>query len=636
MIMNAGVAVLNENVYEALKGFYKMRKAYQTLDAIADSERTYLSQHEDELKAAGVNIEKMMGSTGNDDHAVHQQDQIGAHAKEDNSDDEFFDADDSGAAQDQPEYQGHVEDISGVVKDAANLSVNGPSQTSSEAPPPISSRLHPEADPAIQSLITHPIDLFIHSGTSLHYGIILLMLSMIPPAFSRLLSMIGFRGDRERGLAMLWRATAVRSNINGCVAALVLLGYYNGLISYLDILPPATYPKTRCDALLHDMRTEHPKSRFWYLQAARTRASMKDVEGAVAMLEAVESEPCGFRQVEALQWFEKSLNLMSIHDYPKTAASFQKCVEMSKWSHGLYHYITACAHIELYRYHTSTSGSVKRLVAPIDGLTPDAAQAAHHKEKAMYHLTERVPNHMAKKKFMGRQLPFDTFVLRKLAKWRERAAARGCDLIDAVGVSPLEEQIFFWGGFARMRPAQLHRSLLQLGWSDGGAGELLPEVRAHALAEPPGWDTEAIDERAMLTLLRAHIYRQLRQTRLTRAVLAENPPMAPGTPPDAFRGGNKDNWTAPISRYELAVAAWIEAGGSTGADAHHVDLSVEAERHAEEQRKGGLGKAYDQEKLRECLRLLEEAAGWESFDLDARFGIKITTGRDTIGKFLKT
>jgi len=69
---------------------------------------------------------------------------------------------------------------------------------------------------------------------------------------------------------MLWHST-VFENVNGAVAGLALLGYYNNLVGSCDILPSADedgedllgHPTMRCRALLDDMRGRYPASRLW-------------------------------------------------------------------------------------------------------------------------------------------------------------------------------------------------------------------------------------------------------------------------------------------------------------------------------------------------------------------------------------
>ncbi len=59
-----------------------------------------------------------------------------------------------------------------------------------------------------------------------------------------------------------------------------------------------------------------------------------------------------------------------------------------------------------------------------------------------------------------------------------------------------------------------------------------------------------------------------------------------------------------MAHYELAVCYWVEAGREDG----------------------------DRATLRTCSDELAKVEKWESFDLEARVGLKITTARETLKK----
>lgn len=185
-----------------------------------------------------------------------------------------------------------------------------------------------------------------------------------------------------------------------------------------------------------------------------------------------------------------------------------------------------------------------------------------------------VPDHAGKKRFMARQLPFDVFVARKIQKWEARALSRDISLADAIGVSPLEEMIYFWNGHRRMRPEQLQVSLERLAWSEDPATN-------------PQWVNEGLEERAALAVLRAAVLRRLGKhaeamTQLREEILCHAWP--------EFKGPLKDAWPCPVAHYEMAVNLWQVRDGSD----------------------------QDRARVRECSEWLEKVARWESFELDAR------------------
>ncbi|KAG9960712.1 hypothetical protein KCU61_g6306, partial [Aureobasidium melanogenum] len=556
-LMSAVVAVLTESLSESIKGFYKMRKAYVALQEIADAEKRYLKGRSSASVASSSTRSTVNSapSLASEAPSISGQTLV---APDEDVDDDFVDADETITGPATPTtYQGHLESKE-LESKLENLSIRpGSSSTQTPVPPVV------EEDD-FSDFANHPIDLFVHSGTNLCFGLMQLMLSLIPPAFSKLLYIIGFKGDRELGIQMLWRATQY-SNINGAMAGLVTLGFYNLTVGFCDIVTSDAYPKERLTTLLVQMRKRYPQSRLWRLEEARMLAANKQLEDAVTMCGTHEKSP--LKQVEALQWFEKSLNCMYMHRYEECATSFLTCVELNNWSHGLYYYIAGVCYVELYREAKSV----------------DAGRAQKYATRAT-ELLRKVPIHAGKKRFMARQLPFDAFVTRKITKWEERSKARGVSFVDAVGIAPVEEIIYFWAGFKRMRKEHLVHSLERLAWS-----------------EQNGCHDNAVDELATLSLLRATVTRWLGDTKTARQILETQVLTHEWS---EFKGGNKDNWSLPVAHYEMSVIEWIEAGGEKGS----------------------------RQQLESCSRWVEKAAKWEAYDLDARVGLKVTTARETLKK----
>lgn len=618
--MSAIVGVLNESLTEAIKSFYKLRKAYLTLESVLDAEKKFLKERstsslgstkstlssrpasrasatgnpsiqkplameETSAAASKSSLDKSVRDQRDNEKllpATARADKEKPAPNDEEEDFDFVDAEEEHEGVVTPaEYMGHlnvpVAQGQAVTLDNAekNLDISSsPAKDlpSSEKPPDATVPRAAEdfaqltlsetvqANDNISLFGDHPIDLFIISGSNFCFGILLLMISMVPPAFSTLLKIVGFKGDRERGIQMLWQATKFH-DIHGAMAGLVLFMYYNGITSFCDIIPQTgegSYPQAQCKTLLVEMRKRYPASHLWLLEESRMLASDKKLEESVEF--AANNKESKLKQLEALGWFERALYTMYMHDYEGTSTAFLKCITLNNWSHGLYYYICGASHVELYRRDKTAN--------------PAAAQA--HAAKAVEYFQRVAPN-TGKRAFMGRQLPFDVFVKRKVAKWEQRAKEWKCDFIDAVGVSPLEEMIYFWNGYKRMRNDHVDTSLANLAWSES--------------AENPHWAKESLDEKGIIALLRAACLRSKGETRKAKETLQEG---ILSHDKAMFKGHNRDAWTPPCARYEMAANVWREA-----------DANGRPEEHPA--------------MLEECKKYLLEVSGWESYDLDARY-----------------
>jgi hypothetical protein len=325
-LMSAVVGLLNESLTEAIKSFYKLRKAYLALEAIMENERKFLKQR----STSSVNTTGSSGSqtgslnrsktgslrsrTGTSGGAsttsLKQTPQPAAPAakttNDDDDDDDFVDAAEDKSGNVTPGgYMGHMNvpagqdgsialdntqnklDINSSSASALPASNNNPTIAVPEAIQDFEKLAVNDPEVDISAFSDHPVDRFILAGSNFCFGMLLLLLSFVPPAFSSLLKIVGFKGDRERGMAMLWQATKFH-DIHGAMAGVVLMGYLNGFTSICDIIPSrgeGSYPKERCKALLHDMRVRYPKSHLWLLEESRMMAADRELEKAVLCIE---------------------------------------------------------------------------------------------------------------------------------------------------------------------------------------------------------------------------------------------------------------------------------------------------------------------------------------------------------------
>jgi hypothetical protein len=401
-----------------------------------------------------------------------------------------------------------------LPQDLANLKLNGGNT---------------DGDFDFRRAASDPIDIFTHSGIAMCFGIFQLVLGLLPPPIAKFLSFLSFNGDKPAGLNNLWEATLYKENINGAIAAFVVAVYHDALVAPSDILLADDLPLLRIRKLLVDMEPYCEGSGLYTLEYSRLLSIEKDLPGALQFMKAGPTSP--LKQVEAFKVFETCFFHLYQHQYQECADSFIRTVEMNTWAHGMYYYIAGCCYVELYRGVEKGS---------------DAAKAYETEAERIFALAT---SNLGTKKILGRKLPIDIYMERKIAKWRQRSKNKNCSLLNAVGVSPVEETIYLWGGYKKMRPVDLETSLQRLLWSEDH------KKNPHAGYEP-------VDERALLGFLKATVLRTQGKVLEARALLEKDVMCYKQS--DLKACDNGDDWVGPTAYYERAVSYWQEAGGQDG------------------------------------------------------------------------
>jgi Protein of unknown function (DUF3808) len=273
--MSAVVSFLSESVVESLRGAYKLRKSYQLLHKLFDM-------------IVAIEGTGPQGSSTLDTNVMTPDD-----SSDISDDDEFVDAKDdlSGIAilpesvQESMEAvyisNGQTESIS--VRRTSLTILESVNRSASSSPSPSQSPVldRRTSIATVSSFLDLPtprrsdltlVDLTVYTGTLMAYGSIMLLISLLPPSLSRLLSIIGFRGSRSQALSILWKATGEQSPFGG-LATFVLGSYYGNIVQNSDIVGEEFLSGRNAGSVLEklhlsivNVRKRYPGSALWVVE----------------------------------------------------------------------------------------------------------------------------------------------------------------------------------------------------------------------------------------------------------------------------------------------------------------------------------------------------------------------------------
>ncbi|PKS06711.1 hypothetical protein jhhlp_006785 [Lomentospora prolificans] len=591
MLMSAVVGVLHESLTEGIKSFYKLRKAYFALEAIMQLDikgvKSDLPARRKSLKEEFAE-DKMPGSFSDDEFS-------GGAGNDDDCTADVLLRNNTAST-----FKPAVNDASDSSSVSSVSSGNSEGGSSATGPGSVAKTSF-DSD-----AFTNPRDAFIHSGAAMCFGALLFIFTLVPPTLSKLLSIVGFRGDRERGIRMLWESTTF-PNVHGAIAGVVLLSYYNGLLGLSDILPPdhlydemaeiVGLPQAKCNELLARMKARYPQSGFWQLEQSRMYANSRRLADAIDTLKSMPKS--NMKQVDALACFETAIDALFIMDWNLMRDSFVKCMDLNEWSRTLYNYMAGCAEVELYRDAFHRPGGEE--------------DAEKHKKRAEDFLTS-APATSGKKRFLAKQLPFEVFALRKLQKWEARAKELNIDLVDAIGISPAQELLYLYNGGKRVDMKQAEEAMGYLRWE-----------RCTAKSEHVEKMKDAVDEGAIKAVCESALLRAMGKVQEARERLEED---VLKHDKHCFKGGTKEDYILPCAHYEMGVLSWTEACSST-LETIRENMNGQEVPPEEEDEEKAL-ENFRRAKIDECRESLDKAGNWEAFVLDGRCGMRVQTGIETL------
>lgn len=312
--MSAVVSFLSESVVESLRGAYKLRKAYQLLHKLYD-----MIVDVDSLQNGFTDTSPVSSPLP----IVDSPQSLSVESlPSSGSDDDFIDATDDLSELATPAQLSQTINAMNLEPQSRSEPIPIVSSTPS-TPTRATTTLDRKASIATFHNIPSPAldkmtltDQTIYAGTLMALGSIMLLISLLPPSLSRLLSIIGFRGSRSQAISMLWKVSSHPSPF-GSLGTFVLGSYYGNIVQNSDIVSDEYSPSSGSGGTtldkLHEtimvVRKRYPSSALWAVEEARMESIKGNLEEVVRRLSSLKVKS-QMPQIESLVVFEGALYLL--------------------------------------------------------------------------------------------------------------------------------------------------------------------------------------------------------------------------------------------------------------------------------------------------------------------------------------
>lgn len=323
--MSAVISFLSESVVESLKGAYKLRRSFQLLHKVYDMIVSVEGSNQTQISNGTTKVGSLLGR-------VWSPEKLSG-----DSDEEFVDACNdvdnfagTAALKHSVEVAISEEKPHSVPVRSSSHSTDARSLSHSSYSPALDRRtsiatistFHDIPDlPEIDATL---VDHTVYSATLMALGAIMLLISLLPPSLSRLLSIIGFRGSRSQALSMLWKVSSQIGPFSA-LGTFVLGSYYGNIVQNSDIVSDEFISRnTKTGATLERLhisivrvRKRYPESALWaveevcilvchYLLQARMESIKGNLEVVVDRLSNLDVNT-QMPQIESLVIYEAAL-----------------------------------------------------------------------------------------------------------------------------------------------------------------------------------------------------------------------------------------------------------------------------------------------------------------------------------------